>query len=73
MSKWRSFCNRNCIFDLIDADATMLERELLDKAAFAGELMAFRHHVFGHCMDTKRDNKLLQAMWTKGAAPWTSR
>lgn len=51
----------------------MLERELLEKAAFAGELMAFRHHVFWHYINTKRDNKLLQAMWTKGAAPWTSR
>lgn len=51
----------------------MLERELLERVDFAGELMAFRHHGFWHCKDTKRDNEFLQAMWTKGAAPWTSK
>lgn len=59
-------------FDLIDGDATMLEREPLERAAAAGELMAYRHEGFWHCMDTKRDNDLLQSMWLKGAAPWAS-
>lgn len=60
-------------FELIDGDATMLEREPLERAASAGELMAYRHEGFWHCMDTKRDNDLLQAMWSKKAAPWTSK
>lgn len=56
-------------FDLIEGDATMLEREPLEQATRAGELMAYRHDGFWHCMDTKRDHELLESMWAKGA-PW---
>ena len=56
-------------FDLIDNDSTMLEREPLEKAAEAGELMSYRHKGFWHCMDTKRDHELLESLWVKGA-PW---
>jgi glucose-1-phosphate cytidylyltransferase len=56
-------------FDLIDGDSTMLEREPLEKATQAGELMAYRHDGFWHCMDTKRDHELLESLWEKGA-PW---
>ena len=56
-------------FDLIDGDSTMLEREPLEKATKAGELMAYKHKGFWHCMDTKRDHELLESLWKKGA-PW---
>lgn len=56
-------------FDLIQDDSTMLEREPLEAAVQAGELMAYRHEGFWHCMDNKRDHELLEAMWAKGA-PW---
>jgi glucose-1-phosphate cytidylyltransferase len=56
-------------FDLIAGDETMLEREPLEQAAAMGELMAFRHEGFWHCMDTKRDHELLESLWSKGA-PW---
>ena len=56
-------------FDLIHGDETLLEREPLEKAAQAGELMAYRHDGFWHCMDTKRDHELLESLWVKGA-PW---
>ena len=56
-------------FDLIEGDSTLLEREPLEKAALAGELMAYRHNGFWHCMDTKRDHELLESLWAKGA-PW---
>lgn len=56
-------------FDFIDGDQTMLEREPLEKAAKAGELMSYRHGGFWHCMDTKRDHELLESLWAKGA-PW---
>jgi glucose-1-phosphate cytidylyltransferase len=55
--------------DLIEGDSTMLEREPLEIAAKMGELMAYRHHGFWQCMDTKRDQELLEALWVKGA-PW---
>lgn len=56
-------------FELIDGDTTMLEREPLEKATQAGELMAYKHDGFWHCMDTKRDHELLESLWEKGA-PW---
>lgn len=56
-------------FDLIAGDETMLEREPLEAAAQMGQLMAYRHEGFWHCMDTKRDHDLLESMWEKGA-PW---
>jgi glucose-1-phosphate cytidylyltransferase len=56
-------------FDLIPGDSTLLEREPLEQAAQAGELMAYCHNGFWHCMDTKRDHELLEALWEKGA-PW---
>lgn len=56
-------------FDLIADDSTFLEREPLEIAAKNGELMAYHHYKFWHCMDTKRDHELLESMWEKGA-PW---
>ena len=56
-------------FDLIDSDATLLEREPLERATQRGELMAYRHDGFWHCMDTKRDHELLESMWLNDA-PW---
>ena len=56
-------------FDLIAGDEAILEKEPLEQAAMAGELMAFRHKGFWHCMDTKRDHELLESLWAKGA-PW---
>lgn len=56
-------------FDLIAGDSTMLEREPMEQATKAGELMAYRHEGFWHCMDTKRDHELLESLWTEGA-PW---
>lgn len=56
-------------FDLIDGDATLLEREPLERVTQAGELMAYRHEGFWQCMDTKRDHDLLEDLWAKGA-PW---
>lgn len=56
-------------FDLISGDSTLLEREPLEQAALAGELMAYCHDGFWHCMDTKRDHELLESLWIKNA-PW---
>ena len=56
-------------FDLIDSDATLLEREPLEQATQRGQLIAYRHEGFWHCMDTKRDHDLLESMWLNNA-PW---
>jgi glucose-1-phosphate cytidylyltransferase len=57
-------------FDFIEGDSTLLEREPLEKATEMGELMAYRHDGFWQCMDTKRDQELLENLWSKGIAPW---
>ena len=56
-------------FDFIDDDSTLLEREPLEKATKLGQLMAYQHKGFWHCMDTKRDHNLLESLWKNGA-PW---
>ena len=58
------------IFDYIDGDATMWEREPLEKLAADGELVAYRHTSFWQCMDTLREKALLEEMWRSGTAPW---
>lgn len=40
---------------LIKDDKTTLEREPLETISKKGELLAFKHHDFWLCMDTKRD------------------
>lgn len=57
-------------FKYIDGDSTMLEREPLERAVEDGELMAYCHNGFWHCMDTKRDHELLESLWVSGNAPW---
>jgi len=57
-------------FDFIDGDHILLEREPLEKMTKLGELMAYKHNSFWHCMDTKRDHDLLEDLWKEGSAPW---
>lgn len=57
-------------FDLILGDSTLLEREPLEQAREAGELMAYKHEGYWQCMDTKRDLDHLQSLWDSGQAPW---
>ena len=57
------------LFNYIDDDTQMLEREPLEKVLQAGELMAYKHDGFWHCMDTKRDRDILESLWSQ-EAPW---
>jgi glucose-1-phosphate cytidylyltransferase len=58
------------IFDYIDGDATQWEKEPLERLAAEGQLMAYRHKSFWQCMDTIRDKKLLEKLWSEGSPPW---
>lgn len=51
------------IFDFIDGDQTLLEREPLERLAAANQLMAYKHDGFWQCMDTKRDRETLEHLW----------
>jgi glucose-1-phosphate cytidylyltransferase len=50
----------------------VLERGPLERLAAEGELRAFRHEGFWDCMDTYKDNLLLNELWERGEAPWRS-
>ena len=58
------------VFDYIEGDKTVLEREPLENLAKNGELMAYHHTGFWKCMDTQRDKMQLEEMWASGNAPW---
>lgn len=58
------------IFDYIEGDATVWEREPLITLSQAGQLTAYRHTGFWHPMDTLRDKTVLDEMWKSGHAPW---
>jgi glucose-1-phosphate cytidylyltransferase len=58
------------IFDYLDGDDSVLEREPMEHLAQAGELMAYRHRGFWQPMDTQRERDLLEALWVAGEAPW---
>lgn len=58
------------VFDLIEGDSTIFEKEPLNKAASMGELVAYKHDGFWQCMDTVREKQKLEDMWSKDKAPW---
>ena len=58
------------IFDYIEGDSTMFEKEPLETLAAEGQLMAFHHEGFWQCMDTQRDKEQLETLWNSGSAPW---
>jgi glucose-1-phosphate cytidylyltransferase len=60
------------VFDYVEGDAVQWEREPLEGLARDGQLMAYRHDSFWQCMDTLRDRKLLEQLWSTGCAPWKS-
>lgn len=65
------FIFERAFFDYLDADEScVLERDPLERLAAEGELMAYIHDGFWHCMDTYRDYKLLNQIWSSGDAPW---
>jgi glucose-1-phosphate cytidylyltransferase len=58
------------VFDYIDGDGTLLEKEPLERLAGDGELMAYKHSGFWQPMDTLRDKNNLEELWKSGKAPW---
>lgn len=58
------------IFDYIDGDDTVFEKEPIEAIAADKELMAYKHRGFWKCMDNQRDKNLLEALIASGKAPW---
>jgi len=58
------------VLEMIQGPKSSLEAELLEELAAMGQLAAFSHDGFWQCMDTLRDLKYLESLWSAGTAPW---
>lgn len=58
------------IFDYIDGDQTVFEKEPLEKLAQDGQLMSYMHKGFWQCMDSIREKSMLEKLLSSGKAPW---
>ncbi len=58
------------IFDYLENDKTILERNPLEKLANDTQLMAYKHPDFWQCMDTIRERDILEKLWSSGIPPW---
>ena len=58
------------VIDYIEGDATLWERDPMERLAIEGQLMARQHNGFWQPMDTLRDKAYLDELWASGKAPW---
>jgi glucose-1-phosphate cytidylyltransferase len=58
------------VFDYLDGDECVLEREPLERLAAEHQLMAYSHEGYFFAMDTYREYNLLNDLWKSGQAPW---
>ncbi|WP_319406004.1 glucose-1-phosphate cytidylyltransferase [uncultured Desulfosarcina sp.] len=58
------------VFDYIESDSTVWEREPMEKLAKDGMLSAYRHYGFWQNMDTLRDKMYLEELWKSPNPAW---
>ena len=58
------------VFDYIEDDSTVFEKDPLEHLVADGQLNAYKHNGFWQCMDTQREKEQLEKMWASGNAPW---
>ena len=58
------------IFDYLEGDSCVFEREPMEKLAEEGQLMSYMHRGFWQCMDNKREMDMLEKLLEAGKAPW---
>lgn len=58
------------LFDLIEGDDTVFEKEPMASLVQQNQLMAYTHHGFWQCMDNIREKRFLEQLWESGKAPW---
>ena len=58
------------IFNYLPKYQCMLEREPMVKLTKDKQLNALKHNGFWQCMDTLRDNNLLNKLWNSGKSKW---
>ena len=58
------------LFDYIDDDKTVFEKEPLNRLVSENQLVAYTHKGFWQCMDTMREKQKLEELWQNNKAPW---
>jgi glucose-1-phosphate cytidylyltransferase len=58
------------IFDYIEGDLTVWEREPLERLAADGQLAAYKHTGYWQNMDSLRDKIVLEEQWASGNPGW---
>lgn len=58
------------IFESIEGDSTIFEKEPLTQLVANGQLIAHTHKGYWQCMDTLREKQQLEKLWESGKAPW---
>ena len=58
------------VFDYIDGDETIWERDPVQQLADDNAMSGYRHFGFWSCMDTLREKNILEELWDSGDAPW---
>lgn len=58
------------IFEFIEKDSTIWEKEPMENLALSGQLSAFKHFGYWKPMDTLRDKIELENEWLTGKAKW---
>ncbi len=61
------------VFDYLESDDTILERQPLERLAAEGQLAVHKHGGYWQPMDTVREMQLLNEQWNSGHAPWMHR
>lgn len=59
------------VADYLDADdGCVFEKGPMERLVKAGQMKAYKHEGFWQCMDTYREQQLLDKMWQSDKAPW---
>ena len=58
------------IFEYIEGDMTVFEKEPLNTLVNQQQLMGYIHRGYWQCMDTLREKNQIEKLWESGKAPW---
>ena len=58
------------VFNRIEGDSTVWEKQPLESLARDSQLTIYKHHGFWQPMDTLRDKVHLETLWEENKAPW---
>ena len=61
------------VINLIEGDETVWERGPLEDLAKQKQLAAFKHYGFWQALDTVRDQRFLETVWSNRQGPWAAK